>query len=283
VIPSGSGTIELAPGDLNDDGILDLVVRNEPNDALVMIQTAPLVFAASMTLPSAYLTAGADIVDVDGDGWNDVMLGLRWFRRIGASTFDLPEDIPYAGPFSVGTSAADLDGDGDPDLIDRSNRFYWVNDGAGAFTAYPAPSGLNDAPRYADIDRDGDLDVVLKQWVVLENRSVQLRMTSPLRPDAVAALALYGASGQTWWLAVDVASAAISLPTPFGRLALDPSTAVLLAGGAFDATGRSVFEAYLDANLGGALLGQEFVFQAIVSTPSGSRLTGALTLPVDDF
>ncbi|MBC7447279.1 MAG: VCBS repeat-containing protein, partial [Hymenobacteraceae bacterium] len=66
-----------------------------------------------------------------------------------------------------GMSAADVDGDGDLDLLSASepfdNMLVLVNDGAGNFSATPTMP-VGDSPEYvepADIDNDGDLDLLI--------------------------------------------------------------------------------------------------------------------------
>lgn len=71
--------------------------------------------------------------------------------------------------------AGDLDGDGDIDLVSASfsnGRFYWHEntDGAGSFTPGGTEIDVMDSAQsmiMADMDRDGDLDVVVRASVLL--------------------------------------------------------------------------------------------------------------------
>ncbi|MBK8974895.1 MAG: VCBS repeat-containing protein [Planctomycetes bacterium] len=124
---------------------------------------------------------GASVVgDLDGDGDLDVVtepvtsrgLGPRVFVNAGDGTFTEQLRFPAAAAADesslYGLALADLDGDGDLDVLlaqsTRPVRVY-VNDGAGRFAAAPAampnrvePVGSLDV---ADVDGDGDVDVAL--------------------------------------------------------------------------------------------------------------------------
>ena len=121
-------------------------------------------------------------VDFDGDGALDLVVGvndgtLRSFANNGEGVF--PALTGTANPFNgidVGFSSAlsfvDLDGDGDLDLvvgeINGTLRSF-ANDGAGRFSALTGAAnpfngiavGINSAPIFADLDGDGDLDLVV--------------------------------------------------------------------------------------------------------------------------
>lgn len=107
------------------------------------------------------------IADFDGDGLNDLAIGgatLVWYRSpawtarvIGTATVE----------FSTDMEAADLDGDGDADLIvpdGRTGVYWWENSSAGQVWTrhFIGTSGglYTHDVEVGDIDGDGDLDVV---------------------------------------------------------------------------------------------------------------------------
>jgi len=114
-------------------------------------------------------------VDLDGDGDRDVLAGLAsvdeiaWFENLdGNGTFGLQRTISTTVDFVLSVSAADVDGDGDTDVLSASpydHKIGWFEnvDGTGIFgpeqaistTAYGARSVFA-----ADVDGDGDTDVV---------------------------------------------------------------------------------------------------------------------------
>jgi len=153
--------------------------------------------AFTNTLPDAVAAAnqirlngsGVALADVDGDGRCDVYLCSldgrnALFRNLGGWRFTNVTAAAFPSPLrdftdSTGAVFADVDGDGDPDLlvngIGRGTRLF-LNDGHGVFTE-KADSGLQ--PRggatsmtLADIDGDGDLDLYVANY-----RTTTLRTT----------------------------------------------------------------------------------------------------------
>jgi hypothetical protein len=275
----------IAFGDFDDDGALDFVTSGGTGAARIFVQSAPLVFTLAAILAND-VTATVAVGDLDGDGRDDVVSRLRIFRRNGPLSFD-PEvvvpDVPFGNVYAFGTRLVDLDGDGDLDLLDVAQRAYWRNGGGLAFTPYLVPVGAGEQVRFGDFDRDGDADYVTGKNRLYENRTVHLRIDSPLRAGAVGGFRIHGAPGAAWWIAVDLAAAPFSVATPFGRLALDPATAIVLGGGTFDSAGAGAFEAYVDPATATAVGGLEFVFQALTDGPQGVRLTGARTLKIGSY
>ena len=119
------------------------------------------------------------VADIDGDGLPDILGGsavgaeVVWWRNLGGSPpqwvrHTVDDDVPGAHD----VAGADLDGDGDVDIIGVSFEddeiLWWRNDGgvpagwarlviASAFD-YPTKVAV------ADVDRDGDLDLFSVAW-----------------------------------------------------------------------------------------------------------------------
>jgi hypothetical protein len=187
----------LAVGDVDNDGLEDVYVCQQaglPNRLFVHLPDGRAVDRA----PAAQVdfldgTSSALIVDLDGDGWRDLVLGagseivLAYNER---GTFAVRGALQSAGPepyFSL--SAGDADGDGDLDLFgcryaaggvmsgapspyhDAQNgaaNVYWRNDGARGFSDATDEAGFGANNRgfsttslWLDFDDDGDLDLLV--------------------------------------------------------------------------------------------------------------------------
>ena len=178
------GHFSAAPalGDLDGDGDLDLVVGGFDGTLRVFLNDGAAAFTPA---DAAALGLGADLGqnsspalgDLDGDGDPDLVVGesagtLNFFRNDGtasAPAFTLVDER-FAGLDAGMRSApalADLDGDGDPDLLVGTDAGAWLrltND-AGTFAPAGAPGGLPPglaalAPTAGDLDGDGDLDLL---------------------------------------------------------------------------------------------------------------------------
>ncbi|RMH89446.1 MAG: hypothetical protein D6681_14335, partial [Calditrichaeota bacterium] len=170
--------------DLDGNGVLDLYLGMW-NGKIVYYQNQ-----GSATTPNfVRITdnwAGIDVgnnstpafVDIDADGDLDLFIGefggnLNFYRNEGDPTnpnFVLVDQNYLGidvGEFSV-PGFADLDGDGDADMIlgsDSQGMFLYRNDGTPQSpnfvldNTFQIPLHLRSAPRFADIDADGDLDL----------------------------------------------------------------------------------------------------------------------------
>jgi hypothetical protein len=134
---------------------------------------------AYLTNSVAHNGSGLAIGDVDADGWQDIYLctlqgNNRLYRNLGNWHFQEMAigDAACAGQISTGAAFADVDGDGDLDLlvngIAAGTRLF-LNDGKGHWTEVK-DSGLSRAGSatsltLADIDGDGDLDLYCTHYI----------------------------------------------------------------------------------------------------------------------
>ncbi len=176
---SGIGDYPLT-ADLDGDGDADVLVNDTPylNDG-----TGRFSAGASLPLPRGFEPRA--LTDINGDGNIDVLCGA-WqpdpqigsaglvFRNDGRAGFStLPVVVPTGASAVVAAVGADLDRDGDGDLLlmdtTRGGRkWIAINDGrflraVGLTPRFPAPwPGLGPHAVAADLDFDGD-----PEWISL--------------------------------------------------------------------------------------------------------------------
>ena len=156
-------------GDIDGDGDLDALVNdsNAPCNT-VLANDGTGRFTVVAEFPAPYDIAGADLMDLDGDGDPDVLGILGGFCIVkinsGSFNFTAGQEFYPTGWYepSSASTLGDLDGDGDIDAwftFESSCRIA-TNNGAGTFTmspaSYPTPHGESTA--LGDLDGDGDLD-----------------------------------------------------------------------------------------------------------------------------
>ncbi len=161
-------------GDVNGDGLLDVVLADESDQSQIIRLGTSGDFSAGTSFGSGH-TIDLALADFDGDGDLDAFLANRnsepnevWLND-GSGTFTSTGQA--LGTRSSDTArAADMDGDGDLDVVvgNRSGdpSVVWLNDGSGTFTegATFSDSHNNKDLVLADLDLDGDLDVVEQNW-----------------------------------------------------------------------------------------------------------------------
>lgn len=188
----GSATVNgIVSGDFDGDGDLDVagsgsntfggpvnaeitVARNNGDGTFLPPVSSPLPIGASgLTIVAAHLNPGnaLDIVICEpSSNWNRVQVMIN----TGGGSFIAGAAITLTNAYHA--QAADLDGDGDNDLVIAQRGVgptFWVykNNGQGLFSSFgqtSVPIG-GDGPHglaCGDVDGDGDIDVVADRYPV---------------------------------------------------------------------------------------------------------------------
>ena len=171
-LATGTQPTEVAVGDMDGDGDLDLVCAVFGNDRIELYRNQGNgEFDTAQFHPAGDGPRAISLADVDRDGDLDVLVLARntadvlVIRNGGGGTFASTQvyDIVFvnANDLAVG----DVDNDGDEDIVaaigsDRLRVF--TNDGSGSFptTSDIFATGPVDSLLLTDLDGDGDLDVV---------------------------------------------------------------------------------------------------------------------------
>ena len=111
--------------DIDNDGDVDLLSAGREGAVLRTNTDGEGTWSTPVLIDPQVLIARA--VDVNGDGAMDLVAGLqygggiRWYPNTGGATFGLPVTLTSAFS-SVQLEHADLDGDGDEDLLTLSEK-----------------------------------------------------------------------------------------------------------------------------------------------------------------
>ena len=174
---TADGARSVATGDLDGDGDLDVLSASFDDDTVAWYENTVgdgSIWTATAITTTADGAMTAQPADLDGDGDLDVVAASRnddtvaWYKNTGSGVFAGPLVISTVADGARSVVAADLDDDGDLDVVAASSEddtiAWYENDGAGAFSG---PLGIStvvgvtpQSVSAADLDRDGDLDVL---------------------------------------------------------------------------------------------------------------------------
>lgn len=172
---------QIALTDVDADGDLDMIMANMNNEQNRLLKNNGFGRYTDVTLTGRFLSGSENsshglIVDVDGDGDNDVITSNRNQQNrlfindgLGNLTDETVTRFPQVAYDTIRMAAGDVDGDGDTDLylanLNQQNRL-WINNGSGVFadqtgTRFPSVIDISNDALMRDMDGDGDLDIVV--------------------------------------------------------------------------------------------------------------------------
>jgi FG-GAP-like repeat/RTX calcium-binding nonapeptide repeat (4 copies) len=194
-ITTGIGPFTL-PGDLDGDGDIDLAVSHAEEDTIsILLNDGTGNFTASTPFATGDRPKLYEIADLDGDGDLDLLSvdtvrlnlntadesgnSLSFHRNNGNGSFAPAETLVVGeGVWEVNT--ADLDGDGDLDLMTpnqaEDTASVLLNNGNGVFSS-PVKLSVGNRPIStvgADLDGDGDNDLAVANFSSSASLSVFL-------------------------------------------------------------------------------------------------------------
>jgi hypothetical protein len=205
-----TGSLSVWPADLNRDGRMDFVTvfAQEHETVVAYLNAGGFAFEPRTIYVAPHPnwgSSGMQLVDLDRDGDLDVLLthgdtfddgivkpyhGIQWLENTGAYPFTARTLAQMPGVHSA--KAADLDGDGDLDVVaaallaggadvDEKSlpALVWLEQTKpGAFARHTIEMGV---PRHAtldvaDIDADGDVDIVAGNFSLTRDPSPWLNL-----------------------------------------------------------------------------------------------------------
>ena len=187
------GLQSVRTGDIDGDGDVDVLSASYIDGKIAWYENldGAGTFGPERVLRRMAGSIDVHVADLDGDGDLDVLSAsardntIAWFENTdGSGDFGNVQVLTRRAFGAEWVTTADLDNDGDLDVLGASNgdgRVMWFeNQGEGSFGSAQivVSDGGSNAVEAADIDRDGDLDLVVTQHdlsriVWLENTGQQ--------------------------------------------------------------------------------------------------------------
>jgi len=163
-------------GDINGDGFVDALAASSNGGPLYWYESPTMT--RHLIAPSGKWSCDAEVADIDGDGDNDLVISeyyekkrLEWYENAGTSAGEKWKLHVIGAPRAHDIEVEDLDGDGKLDVVSRSqsgfgtkegNRIIlWRQEDPDSWTQIIIPCPHGEGLALGDVDRDGDLDIVI--------------------------------------------------------------------------------------------------------------------------
>ncbi len=177
-LPAGSEARSIFAADIEGDGDIDVVIAQDRFIRLFQNngEAVEPTFTSHLVDEIGPYAGDVNIGDIDGDGDMDILARsaefdkISWYENNGADVPTFTENvISLTQDYPSALRIADIDGDGDMDVLACSNRdsmFAWYENNGAANPSFVQNVISNDGSQptdihVADIDGDGDLDILL--------------------------------------------------------------------------------------------------------------------------
>ena len=182
--PILNATFTPALGDIDGDGLPEIVAVGHSPQRLIAFEHDLTVKWESTAIWNDYGFSCLALADLDADGTVEILADNLVFDDAGVLLQTLPDNGGTSG-FGNATTAADLDGDGDLEII--LGRSAWHHDGTGYYMAAGVEPGY---PQVANLDGDPQPEVLVDNYngiTLLESDGTVVYQD--LRPTGVPASA----------------------------------------------------------------------------------------------
>ncbi|MDE0920398.1 MAG: FG-GAP-like repeat-containing protein [Arenicellales bacterium] len=183
IATTANGAADVVVRDMDGDGDLDIVSASSADNTIAWYENdgaANPSWSAANIATSAGGAYSVDVADMDGDGDLDIVSAsdtdntIAWYENDGAADPSWSAtDIATSAEGARGVSVADMDGDGDIDIVSASRDddtiAWYENDGAAnpSWTAADIATSADGAlsAKVADMDGDGDMDIISASYL----------------------------------------------------------------------------------------------------------------------